>query len=119
MLHTVGEEVGIDQNGVWRSQSRVVLEEKRRGNLRTGITGLLAYFIPHLGRLENSHFSDNIVVFFLVFFWLLRVSGEDRLNTSTWRGQKLYSQPTVSQGDSTLDLSELADLLLDAHCVLL
>jgi hypothetical protein len=53
MLYTVGEKVGIDQHGVWRGQGRVVLEKERRGNLRTGITGLLAYSIPCLVRLEN------------------------------------------------------------------
>lgn len=84
MLYAVGEKVGINQNRVWRSQGRVVLEEKRRGNLRTVIAARLACFISCLVRLENSHFSDNIVVLFLVFFCCLRFSGEDWLATSSW-----------------------------------
>lgn len=85
MLHTVGEEVGIDQNRVWRGQGRVVLEEKRRGNLRTGIAGLpVSKFHSCLVGLENSHFSDNIVVLFFILFCCLRFSEEDRLAMSSW-----------------------------------
>ena len=35
LLYCVGEEVGIDKDLVWRNESGVVLEEQRRGHLRT------------------------------------------------------------------------------------
>ena len=35
MLNGMREEVGVDKDGVWWDEGGVILEEERRGNLRT------------------------------------------------------------------------------------
>lgn len=71
MLDAVGEKIGVDQNGIRRSQGCVILEEKGRGDLGSAFCLVLVKLESWTSN-ENSHFSNDIILLLLVLCCLLR-----------------------------------------------
>lgn len=102
LLDAEVDEIGIDEDGVWRSESFVELEEEGGGNLGTVNMLAIARRVQEGNGEWREHFANNFGRFILFGDFSLLF-------------ELILLQTRIPGGDDALDLSKLASFLCGTH----